>query len=244
MYNQRSGPPPVTTIHQATAQASTVFLAKVFNWMAIGLILTAVSAFVVASSPALQQVIYPMHFMLAIAELGLVFFLSARIQKISAQTATGLFLAFSVLNGLTLSAILLIYTMTSIASTFFITAGMFGGMAIYGMVTKKDLSSMGSFLMMGLFGIIIASVVNIFLGSSMMSWVISGIGVIVFTGLTAYDVQKITQIGASGIMEQGDVAVRKMAIMGALTLYLDFNNAKEILKNVSSLFDAVAIFWE
>ena len=224
MYTQRSGPPPVTSIQQATAQASTIFLAKVFNWMAIGLFLTAVSAFVVASSPALQQIIYPIHIVLALAELGLVFFLSARIQKISAQTATGLFIAFSVLNGLTLSAILLIYTMTSIASTFVITAGMFGSMAIYGMVTKKDLSGMGSFLMMGLFGIIIASVVNIFLGSSMMSWVISGIGVVVFTGLTAYDVQKIKKMGEEGIMSQGDEAIRKGSIMGALALYLDFIN--------------------
>jgi hypothetical protein len=224
MYTNHSGPPPVTTIHQATAQASTVFLAKVFNWMAIGLGLTAVTAFITASTPAILQAIYPIHIILALAELGLVFFLSARIQKISVQTATGLFLAFSVLNGLTLSVILLIYTMTSIASTFFITAGMFGSMAIYGMVTKKNLSGMGSFLMMGLFGIIIASVVNMFLGSSMMSWVISAIGVIVFTGLTAYDVQKITQMGAAGIMEQGDIAVHKMAIMGALTLYLDFIN--------------------
>lgn len=224
MYNQRSGPPPVTTINQATTQASTVFLAKVFNWMAIGLVLTAVSAYVVASSPALQQIIFPMHIVLVLGELGLVFFLSARVQKISAQTATALFVAFSVLNGLTLSAILLIYTMTSIASTFFITAGMFGSMAIYGMVTKKDLSGMGSFLMMGLFGIVIASVVNIFLGSAMMTWIVSGIGVIVFTGLTAYDVQKITQIGASGIMEQGESAIQKTAIMGALSLYLDFIN--------------------
>jgi len=224
MYSQQSGPPPVSTIQEARVQASTLFLAKVFNWMAIGLGLTAVTAFITASSPAIQQVVYPIHIILALAELGLVFFLSARIQKISAQTATGLFIAFSVLNGLTLSAILLVYTMTSIASTFFITAGMFGAMAIYGLVTKKDLSGMGSFMMMGLFGIIIASVVNIFLASSMMNWVISGIGVIVFTGLTAYDVQKITQMGASGIMEQGEVAIRKTAIMGALALYLDFIN--------------------
>lgn len=226
MYTQRSGPPPVSTISQpqAMAQASTLFLAKVFNWMAIGLGLTAVTAYIVASTPALFQAIYPMHFFLAIAELGLVFYLSARIQKMSAQTATALFIAFSVLNGMTLAAILLIYTMTSIAATFFITAGMFGSMAVYGFVTKKDLTSMGSFMFMGLIGIIIASVVNIFLQSSMMGWVISGIGVIVFTGLTAYDVQKITQLGASGLMEQGDASIRKMSIMGALTLYLDFIN--------------------
>lgn len=227
MYTQHSGPPPVTTIHQATAQASTLFLAKVFNWMAIGLGLTGITAFITANSPALLQMIFGnrmVFFALIIGELGMVMYLSARLQKISAQTATGLFLGYSVLNGLTLSAVLLAYTMTSIASTFFITAGMFGSMAIYGMVTKKDLSGMGSFMMMGLFGMIIASVVNIFLASSAMAWMVSAIGVIVFTGLTAYDVQKITQMGASGIMQQGDVAIRKMAIMGALALYLDFVN--------------------
>ena len=223
MYSQHTGP-PVATISEAKTQAATIFLAKVFNWMAIGLGITAVCAYIVANTPALQQVIYPIHFMLALAELGIVFYLSARIQKMSASTATGLFIAFSVLNGLTLSSILLIYTMTSVASTFFITAGMFGSMAVYGFVTKKDLSGMGSFLFMGLIGMIIASVVNIFVGSSMMAWVISAIGVVVFTGLTAYDVQKITQMGAMGIMDQGSVAIRKMAIMGALTLYLDFIN--------------------
>ena len=227
MYTKRSGSSSVTTIHQATAQASTVFLAKVFNWMAIGLGLTAITAFLTVNSQFLLQIIFGnklVFYGLIIGELGMVFYLVSRVQKMSAQTATGLFIGYSVLNGLTLSSVMLMYTMTSIASTFFITAGMFGAMAIYGMVTKKDLSGMGSFLMMGLFGMIIASVVNMFLGSSMMSWVISAIGVIVFTGLTAYDVQKITQMGASGIMEQGDVAVRKMAIMGALTLYLDFVN--------------------
>ena len=125
---------------------------------------------------------------------------------------------------MTLSAILLAYTMSSIASTFFITAGMFGAMALYGFVTKRDLSGMGSFMMMGLFGIIIATVVNLFLASSELSWIISGVGVIVFTGLTAYDVQKIKKIGLSSVMEQGEAAVQRAAIMGALSLYLDFIN--------------------
>jgi FtsH-binding integral membrane protein len=124
----------------------------------------------------------------------------------------------------TLSAILLLYTMTSVAATFFIAAGMFGAMAVYGFITKKDLSSWGSFLFMGLIGIIIAMVVNIFLASSMMSWVISGIGVIIFTGLTAYDVQQITRMGEQGIMNGGAAVIRKGAIMGALKLYLDFIN--------------------
>ncbi|MCK5226590.1 MAG: Bax inhibitor-1/YccA family protein [Desulfobulbaceae bacterium] len=214
------------SISQAQSQASTIFLAKVFNWMAIGLGLTGVSAAMTVYSGLYQVVLgnRMLFYGLIIGELGMVFYLSARVQKLSPQAATGLFLGYSVLNGLTLSSILLMYTMTSIVSTFFITAGMFGAMAVYGFVTKKDLSAMGSFMFMGLIGIIIASVVNIFLGSSMMSWVISGIGVIVFTGLTAYDVQKITQMGAMGIMESGEAAIRKGAIMGALALYLDFIN--------------------
>lgn len=212
---------------QARAQASTYFLAKVFNWMAIGLGATAITAFGVSQSPAALKFIFGNPFVfygLIIGELGLVVYLSARVEKMAATTATGLFLLYAILNGVTLSAILLLYTGTSIAATFLVTAGMFGAMSIYGMVTKKDLSSWGSFLFMGLIGIVIASVVNIFLASSMMSWVISGIGVIVFTGLTAYDVQKITQVGAGGIMGQGEAAVRKGAILGALTLYLDFIN--------------------
>jgi len=226
MYTQM-GPPPVSTIRQANAQASTIFLAKVFNWMAIGLGLTGLAAFVTANSLAMQQLIFGnrlLFYGLMFAEIGMVVYLSARLQHISSQAATGLFLAYSALNGVTLSAILLVYTMSSVAATFFITAGMFGAMAVYGMVTKRDLSAMGSFMVMGLVGMVIASLVNIFLGSPAISWAISGIGVIVFTGLTAYDVQKITQMGAAGIMEQGEAAIHKVAIMGALALYLDFIN--------------------
>lgn len=215
------------SVSQAQTQASTIFLAKVFNWMAIGLGLTGLIAFLVANSQTAMQIfiVNPMmRWGIIIAELGLVFYLSARVTKISSQAATALFLIYSALNGITLSVILLIYTATSVASTFFITAGMFGAMAVYGLVTKKDLSAMGSFMFMGLIGMIIASVVNIFLQSSMMAWIVSGLGVIIFTGLTAYDVQKITQIGASGIMNEGESAIRKGAIMGALALYLDFIN--------------------
>jgi FtsH-binding integral membrane protein len=213
------------TITQARQAASTIFLAKVFNWMAIGLGLTGIVAWFTASSGlAMQLVASPLFMILIIAELGMVFFLSARISKIQATTATGLFLGYALLNGLTLSMIFLAYTSSSIASTFFITAGMFGAMAVYGLVTKRDLSGLGSFLFMGLVGIIIASIVNIFLKSSSLYWVISLLGVFIFVGLTAYDVQKIKRIGEEGIMEQGEEMVKKGSIMGALTLYLDFIN--------------------
>ena len=207
--------------------AATIFLAKVFNWMAIGLGLTGITAFMVANSAVAQQLIFGnqiVFYGLIFGELGMVIYLSARIQKISAQAATGLFVGYSILNGATLAAIFLAYTASSIAATFFIAAGMFVVMAAYGTVTKKDLSSMGSFLFMGLIGMIIAAFVNMIIGSSMISWMISAIGVLVFTGLTAYDVQKISSIGANGIMENGEAAIRKGAIMGALALYLDFIN--------------------
>ena len=195
--------------------------------MAIGLGLTGFTAFLVFNSSAAQQLIFGnrlFFYGLIFGELGMVIYLSARIEKISAQAATALFIAYSVLNGATLSAILLMYTATSVASTFFVAGGMFAAMAVYGTVTKKDLTGVGSFLFMGLIGMVIASVVNIFIGSSMVSWVVSAIGVVVFTGLTAYDVQKIQRIGGSGIMSGGQTAIRKGAIMGALALYLDFIN--------------------
>ena len=225
MYNQLNSNGRV--VAKATTEASTVFLAKVFNWMAIGLGLTGLAAFLTVNSQTMLQLVFGnslVFYGLIIGELILVFSLSARIERISSQAATGMFIAYSILNGVTISAILLLYTMTSVAATFFIAAGMFGAMAVYGFVTKKDLSSWGSFLFMGLIGIIIAMVVNIFVASSMMSWVISGIGVIIFTGLTAYDVQQITRMGEMGIMDGGEAAIRKGAIMGALKLYLDFIN--------------------
>lgn len=213
------------TIAQAQQAASTVFLAKVFNLMALGLGITGVVAFLTANTGLAATIIgSPLFIILIFAELGLVFYLSARVDKIQAATASGLFIGYSVLNGLTLSVIFLAYTSTSIAGTFFIAAGMFGAMAIYGLVTKRDLSGLGSFLFMGLVGIIIASIVNIFLNSSSVHWAISFLGVLIFTGLTAYDVQKIKKIGEEGILAQGDEVVRKGTVMGALTLYLDFIN--------------------
>lgn len=215
----------IVTVEQARREASTVFLAKVFNWMAIGLGLTGVIAWFTASSGLAMSIVgSPVFMVLIFAELGMVFYLSARINKIQPGTATGLFLGYAVLNGLTLSTVFLAYTRASIGGTFLITSGMFGAMAVYGMVTKRDLSGMGSFMFMGLIGIIIASVVNIFLQSSSLYWAISVIGVLVFVGLTAYDVQKIKTMGEQGIMEQGEGAIRKGAIIGALALYLDFIN--------------------
>ncbi len=213
------------TLSQAKQEASTIFLAKVFNWMAIGLGITGVVAWFTASSGLAAQLVQgPLFMIFLFAELGLVFYLSARINKIQAGTATGLFIGYAALNGLTLSMVFLAYTTESIAATFFITAGMFGAMAVYGLVTKRDLSGWGSFLFMGVIGIVIASIVNIFLKSSSLYWAISLIGVFVFVALTAYDVQKIKRMGEEGIMEQGQEMIKKGAIMGALALYLDFIN--------------------
>lgn len=206
-------------------EVSTVFLAKVFNWMAAGLGITGmVALFTVYSGLAQSIAATPLYWVLLIAEVGLVFYLAARVESLQPSTATWLFIAYSIMNGVTLSVLFLVYSGASIASTFLITAGMFGAMAVYGLVTKRDLSGMGSFMFMGLIGVLLASLVNIFLQSSSLYWAISVIGVLVFVGLTAYDVQKIKQIGEQGIMEQGEAAIQRGAIMGALALYLDFIN--------------------
>lgn len=213
------------TISQVKKDAASIFLAKVFNWMALGLGITGLVAYATAASGLAAKIINsPLFLIIALGTLGMVFFLSARIDKIQASTASMLFIVYSVLNGLFFSTIFLRYTGTSIAGTFVITAGMFGAMALYGLVTKRDLSGWGSFLFMGLIGLIIASIVNIFLKSPGVYWVTSGIGVLIFTGLTAYDVQKIKRMGEEGIMSQGHEAITKVSIMGALALYLDFIN--------------------
>ncbi len=215
-----------TTRTAPRTEVLNAFMRGVYQWMAGGLTLTAVTAYVVASSPALVQAIFgnPLLFWgLIIAEFGLVMGISAGISKLSASTASGLFLLYSGLNGVTLSAILLAYTGSSVVGTFVICAGMFGAMSVYGMVTNKDLTSVGSFMFMGLIGIILASVVNIFLRSQALDFAISGIGVLVFVGLTAYDTQKLKIMGQSAPLEDG-TAIRRGTILGALTLYLDFIN--------------------
>ena len=203
------------------------FIRSVYNWMAVGLALTGIVAFYVGHSESITRMIFGnriIFFALIIGELVLVFTLSARISKLNASTATGMFLLYSFLNGITLSFIFLVYTSSSIVSTFFICSMTFVASSIYGMVTNKDLTSMGNFMAMGLIGIIIATVVNIFLKSSGMSMIISYVGVIVFVGLTAYDTQKLKAMAVSIPAGMDTGAVRKGAIMGALTLYLDFIN--------------------
>lgn len=195
--------------------------------MAIGLGLTGFTAYYVSHNEALVQLLYGtpgLIMVLIFAELGFVYFLSARIQKIKATTATALFTIYSILNGLTLSFIFLAYTSTSIVSTFMICAITFSACSVYGMITKKDLTSLGGFMFMGLIGIIIASVVNIFLQSSAMQMIISYIGVVVFIGLTAYDTQKLKTMSATIPNDATGAVIRKGALMGALTLYLDFIN--------------------
>ncbi|MBV5338121.1 MAG: Bax inhibitor-1/YccA family protein [Deltaproteobacteria bacterium] len=194
---------------------------KVYAWMGAGLAITAFMALITLSSPAILNAVLGnklIFYGLIVGELALVFTLSGAINRLSAATATLIFIVYAALNGITLSVVFLAYTANSITSTFVITAGMFGAMSLYGSMTKRDLTSWGSFLFMGLIGIVIASIVNIFVGSSAVSWIVSGIGVIVFTGLTAYDTWKIKEMAAQGI--EG----RKPAIIGALTLYLDFIN--------------------
>jgi FtsH-binding integral membrane protein len=203
------------------AVAQNTLIRQVYAWMAGGLFITALLAVFTISSPAMLKIIFGnrlVFYGLILGELGLVVAISAAINRLSATAASGLFLLYAALNGVTMSAIFAVYTAESIGSTFVITAATFGAMSIYGTVTKRDLTGMGSFLFMGLVGIIIASVVNIFTKSSAASWIISAMGVIVFTGLTAYDTWKIKAMAAAGA--EG----RKPAILGALTLYLDFIN--------------------
>lgn len=194
--------------------------------MTMALAITGLVAMYMAKSLTLLQMILGSSFGmwgLLIAEIGLVWYLSARIRQISFTTATVLFIIYSILNGATLSVIFLTYTASSIANTFFITAGTFAATGIYGYVTKKDLSSLGSLCIMGVIGLIIATVVNIFLASDALTMVISYIGVALFVGLTAYDTQKIKRLLLSNDMEVNE-ETQKIALLGALTLYLDFIN--------------------
>lgn len=203
------------------------FIRSVYNWMAIGLAITGFVAFFVSNSETMMRLIFGnqiIFFGLIIGELALVFSISARVQKMQASTATSLFVLYAALNGATLSAIFLIYTRSSITSTFFICAATFVASSIFGMATKRDLTSMGQFMFMGLIGIVIASVVNLFIHSSGMSLIISYIGVIVFVGLTAYDTQKLKTMALSQPDGLDGGTIRKGAILGALTLYLDFIN--------------------
>ena len=200
---------------------------KVYRYMALGLIITALTAYITASSPSALRFLFsssaPM-LIIALLEIILVVALSAALAKLSTGVALSMFAAYSVLNGLMFSAILLVYTASSIYQAFFSTAGMFAAMSIYGLYTKRDLTSMGSFLRMGLWGLLIAMVINIFLGSSMLELVTSVMGVIIFLGLTAYDTAKIKTLAESSEWRSDENITGRIAVIGALELYLDFIN--------------------
>lgn len=207
------------------ANQSRSFMQKVYGWMALALGVTATVAYTVASTPAFVNAIYktPMLFLvLALAQIGLVIWLSAGLHKMSTGTAMVVYLAYSALSGVTLSSIFLVYELPSIGLTFFVTAGMFAAMAIYGYVTKSDLSSLGGFLTMGIIGLILANIVNIFVGSESFSLVTAAFGVMIFTLFTAYDVQMIKRMGNQMLMDGQDMF--KVSLFGALKLYLDFVN--------------------
>lgn len=216
----------ITRENSVSKAAQSTLMRSVYTWMTLALVITGLTAMYMAKSLTLLNMMMQNSMMfwgLLIAEVALVMFLSVRINKISFTTATLLFIAYSILNGATLSILFLLYTISSIATTFFVTAGTFGVMALYGYITKKDLTRIGNLCLMGVIGIIIATVVNIFINNSMMDMVISYIGVLLFIGLTAYDSQKIKHLLSSDDIEVNETT-QKIAVMGALTLYLDFIN--------------------
>ncbi len=203
---------------------------RVYNYMGLGLVLTGLVAFIVGNTPALYVPIFssPLKWVVMLAPLAFVFFFSFRIQTMSASTAQMTFWAFCAVMGLSLASVFLVFTGASIARTFFIAATMFGATSLYGYVTKRDLSKFGSFLMMGLIGVLIASVVNIFLGSSALQFAISVIGIVVFVGLTAWDTQNIKEQYAENFDQESQ---QKIAVFGALSLYLNFVNIFQLLLN-------------
>ena len=221
--------PERKVMSQAQAQTAAIdvglraYMLRVYNYMCVALALSGAVAFVVSTSPAMQQAIFgtPLMWVVFLAPLGLVFFLSARINKMSASAAQTTFWIFAALMGMSLASIFIAYTPESVTRVFFITAGAFAGLSLVGYTTKKDLSGMGTFLFMGVIGLVIAMVVNMFLGSSMLQLGISVIGVLIFAGLTAYDTQKIKLMYYEG--DSAEVTTKK-SIMGALKLYLDFLN--------------------
>lgn len=209
----------------ARSAAFPALMRKVYLWMTMALVITGLCAWGTATSPSMVQLVYgnrAVMWVLVIAELGLVFYTTARIQRLSLATATTLFIIYSALNGVTLSSIFMVYAMTSIAKVFFITAGTFGVMALYGYVTKTDLSRFGNLFLMALFGLIIATLANLFIKSSGFDLILSYIGVVLFVGLTAWDSQQIKR--ALAYQPGLDEDSQKVALLGALELYLDFIN--------------------
>jgi len=220
-YDRNVAAFPGATQTAAIDQGLRAHMIRVYNYMASGVALTGVVAYFTNQTFGPQLAGSPIMWVLILAPLALVFFISFRINSLSAGTARALFFVYAALVGASLSLVFAVYTGTSITRVFFITAAAFGGLSLWGYTTQRDLTGMGSFLMMGLIGIIIASLVNIFLKSSGLDWIISVIGVLVFAGLTAYDTQKIKEMYSP--YDDGTVAGRKV-VMGALELYLDFIN--------------------
>jgi FtsH-binding integral membrane protein len=215
------------SISQEQAVSMSKFVSRTYGWMFVGLLITSAISFLVASSESMLTTLAENRWMLygaLIGELVLVLGLSAAINRISAATATFGFLAYSALNGVTMSLILLAYTATSVGQVFLITAGMFGGLALYGTVTKKDLTGIGSFVGMGLWGLILVGLVNMFVRSEALNLGLSVAGVVIFAGLTAYDAQRIRMLAYHATNQGTSEASDKGAIIGALMLYLDFIN--------------------
>lgn len=214
------------TSNTASRAAQSSLMRSVYVWMTLALVITGLTAMYVAKSMTLIQLMMENSLFfwgLLLAEVGVVVYLTARIHRMAFSTATVLFILYSLLNGVTLSVLFLVYTFSSIATTFFVTAGTFGAMALFGYITRRDLSRIGSLCIMGVIGLIIASVVNFFLHNSVVDLVISCAGVLVFVGLTAYDAQKIKRLLTAEGMEVNETT-QKIALLGAMTLYLDFIN--------------------
>lgn len=222
MFEQR----PTDVITSSRAEVTNAFMRGVYLWMCIGLAVTAFFAYGTLAFAPLRNLVFSSQYTfygLLIGEILLVVALSAAIHKMSSFAATAMFILYSTLNGMTLSVLLLVYTQQSVFTAFLTTAGMFGAMSVYGLVTKRDLTGMGSFMMMGLFGVIIAMVVNMFIGSDSLDLGISILGVLIFLGLTAFDTQALRNMGETAPMDDA-LAIRRGTIIGALKLYLDFIN--------------------
>ena len=222
--NQISQAAGAVTASRATVDVQTKVINQVYTWMTLGLALTATVGYYAAESQMLRNLIFSNGFVmigLIIAQLGIVVGLSAGINRLSGSAATGLFILYSALTGLTFSVIFMVYTYSSIASTFFVTSGTFAAMSVFGHTTKRDLTKLGSIAFMALIGIILASLVNMFMQNSMLELGISVIGVLLFTGLTAYDAQRIKEMAAT--VSDGE-SEAKVSVMGALSLYLNFIN--------------------
>lgn len=221
------------TVDRAAYDAGLrAYMLRIFNYMGAGLAITGLVAFMVSQSMGTMQVLFgtPLKWVIMLSPLAFIMVLSFGIHRMSAATAQLVFWAFAAVMGLSMASIFLVFTGASIARVFFITAIMFGSVSLFGYTTKRDLSKMGTFLMMGLIGIVIASIVNIFLGSSMMQFIISVAGVLIFTGLTAWDTQRLKEEYNEGY---GHESLGKMAILGALSLYLNFINMFQFLLSLA-----------